>query len=299
MRKTIFLNEITVVDHAVIDEKGQIHGGSFLPSFLVTGEVDPNEGVVIDFSSIKKQLKALIDDQGIQKGFDHKLWILDGVSKVDQVPDFKNDRIQLKTPSVELDLPLDAIKNFKASGYANRYIGRSFEAYLEHELGNKYPGIQVTCENSTRCQTMNGQRSCLGMFRYVHGLKNSTSFGCQNNSHGHLSFFQLDRPTCNSAQELELMELISKELDDTIFIMRENISKDTKKYLSIEYTTGRGLFRATYHRDRNKLVILETETTIEYLMDYVLGKWHKELKATGACGIFVSEGLSKGAYVTL
>ena len=68
---TMFFSQPTVIDHAYIDQEGRVVGGSFNPDFLVTGEIDPKEKVVIDFGTGKKQIKALIDHK--EFGYDHKL----------------------------------------------------------------------------------------------------------------------------------------------------------------------------------------------------------------------------------
>ena len=83
MRSTMFLSDVTVLDHAYIDDSGFIVGGSFHPCFNVSGEIDGTEQVVVDFSAIKKQIKALIDSK--ETGYDHKLWIIEGFSNISDI----------------------------------------------------------------------------------------------------------------------------------------------------------------------------------------------------------------------
>jgi hypothetical protein len=73
-KSTMFLANLSVVDHAVLIPEGLIRGNSHNPSFEVSGVVDEVENVVCDFSTIKKRMKQLIDDHDM--GFDHKCWIL-------------------------------------------------------------------------------------------------------------------------------------------------------------------------------------------------------------------------------
>lgn len=49
-KSSIFLRNISVVDCAIVYPDGTIHGHSFHPNFIVTGDVDEQEQVVIDFS---------------------------------------------------------------------------------------------------------------------------------------------------------------------------------------------------------------------------------------------------------
>lgn len=297
---TLFLNEITCVDHAFIDNEGRIKGGSFLPSFLVSGPIEEKEKVVVDFSTIKKDIKALIDAKPANTGFDHKLWIIDGWSKVDQIPDFKTERVTLKTPCLEMDLPMDAVKVFSAKDYATEEIGRVMAQYLTIELRKLHDGVSVACMNSTRAQTMYGDQPRLGFFRYVHGLKDSSSWGCQNIAHGHLSFLQFDQSMMSKTKEIEIINQLAQYLDDTIFVNKANVVRETKKTLDIGYSTCRGEFFASYNKNLCKVRVLDTETTVEYLIDFVVNQLGSTLlKGVNARGLFMSEGLSKGSYVQL
>jgi 6-pyruvoyl-tetrahydropterin synthase len=80
---TLFLNKITVIDHALINREGLVQGGSYNLSVKVSGEVKGEEQVVVDFSKLKSSIKNLIDDT--EKGYDHKLWFIRGYSDGDVV----------------------------------------------------------------------------------------------------------------------------------------------------------------------------------------------------------------------
>lgn len=296
---TLFLSEISCVDHAYIDSEGRIKGGSFLPSFLVSGPVTNTESVVVDFSTIKKDIKALIDARPANTGFDHKLWIMEGFSKCNQTPDFDAGTIELETPYLNMTLPLDAVKFLSCGDYFVNNVGKALEIYLTTELRKIYPGVAVRCVNSDAAQTISKQQPHLGFFNYVHGLKNSTSWGCQNIAHGHRSFIQFDHPLCSKAHEIALTNQLAMLLDDSIYIFKENIVKDKVRTLEIAYTTERGYFRAEYSKNLCKLVVLPTETTIEYLIEDLRIRGREQLSQIKAAGLYLSEGLSKGAYIPL
>ncbi len=294
---TMHLNHITVLDHAFIGADGMVHGGSFHPSFLVEGDVDPVEKVVVDFSTVKKMIKAHIDDNEI--GFDHKLWIMEGHSHCEYA--INDDRIYIESNRVELDLPRNAVKIFNCESYSLHNTGSAIAEYVELCMQETHPGIRITCYNSETPHAIN--EGPVSMFRYVHGLKDSTSWGCQNNSHGHLSFIQLiGDPLASTAAEIQYLQAqIADYLDGTVFINEENISDNTQTYLTITYCTdARGKFVASYRKvEDTELVVLNTETTIEYLIEYVADTFAAELRQCGATALMVSEGLSKGAYKKL
>lgn len=294
---TMHLNHVTVLDHAYIGLDGMVYGGSFHPSFLVEGDIDPVEKVVVDFSTVKKMIKAHIDDNEI--GFDHKLWIMRGYSNCEYHID--GDRIYIQSKRVNLYLPRNAVKIFDCGSHSVHSTGQALATYVEEVMQDTHPGIRITCFNSTTPHVIND--ADVSMFTYVHGLKDSTSWGCQNNSHGHLSFVQvLGEELNNNAADLKAVEqIIARDLDQTVFINSENIKEDTDEKLTISYCTeARGEFTAGYFKvPATKIVVLDTETTIEYLIEYVAERFEYELSQCGASAIMVSEGLSKGAYKKL
>lgn len=334
-RSTMFLSEMTIVDHAYIAATGTVIGGSWNPSFLVSGKIDPVEKVVVDFSTIKKQVKSYIDDD--DSGFDHKLWVIDGFSGVtkyivndkeasfDDLMDLDficpNTPVTIETPVGMLTGPKNAFKFIKAEPgqeYNTETAGLWMAEYLNEIFACKNPAIdcalaannvdqdiKVVCSNTINAHTyLPDEIAPVCYFTYNHGLKDSTSWGCQNLGHGHLSFIQItvDPEKADKYDVGPTTYRIAQALNNTTFINRENVVEDNDSFVSIAYTTpSRGSFAASYSRDDadNKIVILDTETTIEFLVDYIRERFAEDLEAISATGIYVSEGLSKGAYIDL
>ncbi len=335
-RSTMFLSEMTIVDHAYIAATGTIIGGSWNPSFLVSGKIDPVEKVVVDFSTIKKQVKSYIDDDDV--GFDHKLWVIDGFSGVTEYIvngkdatfenlmdlDFicPNTPVTIKTPVGEITGPKNAFKFINAQPgqvYNTETAGLWMAEYLNEIFACKNPSIEcalaaknvdrdieVDCSNTINAHTyLPNNIAPVEYFTYNHGLKDSTSWGCQNLGHGHLSFIQIatDAEKNVAVEDIKVVTFtIADALNNTTFINRENVTIDNNDVVSIAYTTpGRGAFGASYSKadPDNKIVILDTETTIEFLVDYIRVTFAIELETISATGIYVSEGLSKGAYADI
>ncbi|MBW4634607.1 MAG: hypothetical protein KME30_22670 [Iphinoe sp. HA4291-MV1] len=58
----------------------------------------------------------------------------------------------------------------------------------------------------------------------------------------------------------------------------------------MEYKTEeRGYFLAEYYTKKNKLAFLETETTVEFLVNYVCRRWKDELNSAGADVVFLED----------
>lgn len=319
---TMFLSELSVVDHAHITKDGTVVGGSFNPSFKVSGNVDPIENVVVDFSTIKKNVKNFIDDDTI--GFDHKLWVINGVSNItnlvvngEEIAESSlkeltetegNTLVTVNTPMCSFVVPLNAIKIIgydrdieKVGDYNVENAGIWMEEYLNERFGGE---VTVECNNTEHVHTFNDKTTNpVSYFRYDHGLKNSTSFGCQNPGHGHLSFLQLesDAPV---EKQLEVLNKITKYLDGVTFINGENVVSESSDCIEIKYTSSnRGEMMAKYKLNSDKYgakyIVLETETTAEHLVDYVVEMFYNDLNEIGATGLYLSEGLSKGTYIEI
>jgi hypothetical protein len=282
------MNELSVIDHAFIDEDGLIRGGSFMFSCVVTGIVKGAEAVVVDFSTIKKDIKNIIDghdiEQGQRNGFDHKLLIF-GTANSDYYYNEKYFTIQ--TPSLLATVPRDAVK-IEASydKYSIENVEKAIKRQLTLLLSEKYRElkIEVNCRLSERIVTSSDLPHIL--FRYVHGLKNSTSYGCISPVHGHLSFIQ---------SEALRNDVIRKQTQDflknAIFVMKENIISQDDKTVLIGYNhRNRGTFKLLLKKELYNIIILDSETTVEYLAEFI----KKEVMRTDL-EVFVSEGLTKGA----
>lgn len=309
-RSTMFLNDLTVVDHAYIDDRGCIVGGSFNPCFEISGTPDPIENVVVDFSTIKKDIKDIIDRHSFNvsdNGFDHKVWVIEGYSHVTNVLVMGggDTEVTIVTPHLSVSLPGDAVKIIPAiesmePNYTYEYIGAAFAAQVQRHLELLYPkiNIEVTCTNTEHIHTptsrvgWNARR-----FRYVHGLKDSTSYGCKNIAHGHGSFISSNNDSHG------LLDLIAMELDNTIFVRQDNIKRLTaeadRNELYIGYTTPRGSFDMVIDTQAHKVVVLNTETTVEFLAAYVKDRFGSLMLAAGMSSFCISEGLSKGAVEML
>jgi 6-pyruvoyl-tetrahydropterin synthase len=295
----MFLNYLTCIDHAFINDNGNVVGGSYHPNFMIGGEIDEVEQVVVDFSSVKSQIKEAIDSK--EDGFDHKLWIIPSYSRCEI--DTWQEQIIVRTPACELEMPENAVKVF-----SNNYVGtfqetaqRAIQHHVWQALNELHPrsNISVECQLTTNAFIKDPQKSF--MFHYVHGLKNSTSWGCQNHSHGHLSWIEVEHdpffdPNCTDCRRaMQTVYDIARDLDGAIFIFRENIVEQGDDYIKIQYATERGIWKAKYIISRNKLFIMDRETTIENILDWVVEQHAGTLMMGHVKRLYISEGLSKGA----
>lgn len=310
---SIFLTNVTVIDGAFVTERGMVEGASFNPKFVVTGPVTEDEQVVIDFGRIKKKLKEWIDDKA--EGFDHKLWFCEGLSSGHVQPDLDSERgLALVTPVLEAKGD-DAYIRVVPARTLDHNLGlvmrlqKEIGIFLNEKLSKEFPGVNAQVILSTDASDMGFTLvdSSRLWFRYSHGLRNSTSFGCQQPLHGHLSYLQLLKRNDNDFVPCPSSELffVRKSLDDAVFVDKANVMSHDEADTRISYASmSRGRFTVWYKSlsssgAAHKVFVLDTETTVEHLAEWIKVTYWESLRRSGATHLAVSEGLTKGAIVEL
>ncbi|AUR85868.1 hypothetical protein NVP1081O_133 [Vibrio phage 1.081.O._10N.286.52.C2] len=300
MKSTMFLQNISVIDHAYVCDEGKINGMSYNLCVEITGEVDETEQVVIDFSGCKKAIKNLVDES--EHAIDHKLVIIDGYSKAHLDTVENRDRTKITSPefiavaSVEdwfkvvenitmfedkHQIPSDV----KYMNYLTQYLE---DMLVEQLRALGYPVTEVLVELSEKFD-LPSWANAHAEFNYAHGLRSSTSYGCQNIAHGHRSFIAVDVHLGTNGRKV--LKRIAEEMTG-YFAWSENIRSDDG---AVSYTSQRGNF----HLQIQDPIIIPTETTVENLTAFIADKYMNELQDMGVERLWVSEGLSKGAVINI
>lgn len=285
MESSIFLNDLTVIDYSMITPQGVIVGGAATLNLEISGPVEPHEGVVIDFSACKKQIKKLIDGFG---GFDHKCWV--NLDDPNIVMDLGETFHQITHRSSGLHI--------KSERDAFAYVSNDPTADIQEFLNSALAPYRVSNVTlNTNIIPSPRINSTPVIFRYVHGLKNSSSYGCKNIVHGHKSWIGAVAPEDNRSFVDQILRGIATDLDGCIFAHAEDIQSTDGGVYKIGYDTDeRGQMSMSFTQ---KLIVLETQTTVEHIVEYIRARYYDQLKFVGVTELFVSEGLCKGAKVTL
>ncbi len=293
MESRIFFNDLTVIDFSIISPTGMIHGSSATLNLQVSGPVDGHEGVVIDFSAGKKQIKELIDGVG---GFDHKCWVNVNDPNIIITQDVPNDRVTVSHASSGLTLTAEEdaftwVQDYYGVNDITRFLNERLAPYSVSDVTLNTSVIPVPQAMLTPV-----------IFHYVHGLKYSSSYGCKNIAHGHKSFITANvAPGYDLTLAQRVIDGIAITLDHTVFVDVEDlvpapVTNGTLQY-TVRYTTQeRGEMVMSFAQ---KMVVLETQTTVEHLVEYIRARYYDQLKAAGVKELYVSEGLCKGAKVLI
>ncbi|QJT70838.1 6-pyruvoyl tetrahydropterin synthase-like protein [Vibrio phage vB_VcorM_GR7B] len=321
MSKTasMFLHNVTVIDGAYINSEGICTGFSVSPRIHITGKIDEEESVVVDFSTIKKDIKKFIDDP--ETGIDHKLLAFKVVDKVvgcKEEPSYFNKKqkgskavkaVQLTTLNdtyIEADAHAVHVLEFDRDYREDPMT--MIQRWLQGALNEQFPDFEIKVSliwafNHVTPQDVRGWVLTQAYpVTYTHGLKDSTSYGCQNIMHGHKSFIQLVGIHENfasseyKAQLDRLTRKVSEFLDGKYLVARCNITEGKKEgsRTLVQYTSkSRGVFKLHIEQD---YLILPEETTIECIVAYVADKYKAQFRELGVSSVYISEGLDKGAF---
>jgi len=280
-RSSIFLNSITCIDHGILTKEGIVVGGSYMLSVVVDGDVpeDDPEQVVIDFSKCKKLIKACIDDN--ENGFDHKLWVDPKYCDLTIV----DGRYNIRTESTVLELPQDGVKIIN---HDNLLL--QMNQQIQDYLSSYYPTIDIKTIStiSALADDQPGPNKQRRYFNYVHGLKNSSSYGCQT-VHGHTSYYEY---TTNGD------DVTAPDYSNIVFIFAENIVENVHWLTIVYITPARGYFKFSILKDKYAAAgiairIIPTETTIEHLVNIIANDFGDDISKITS--LVTSEGLQKGA----
>lgn len=289
----IFLTNLSCIDMSYVDcnTSGLPVGGSFSPSFEVEGPIDQIEQVVVDFGTIKKLIK-----QGLDTVLDHKFWIFPNTFEVvidDGYVLGKNEAIEFRIPEDAAYIVPDSVEDL-SSGSVQRVIEEEVNKFVR----NTYPQVNITCINDEEF-TFPVEDLIYEEFRYVHGLKKSTSKACQNILHGHLSYMAFKCGDDYSNEVEEYLQDLTEELNDCIFVFRENIVHEDHDNLTIKYTTERGDFELTLVKGLCSFIVLDVETTVENIAQWITDREYSVMRELDIECVYLSEGLSKGAVVEI
>lgn len=300
-RATMFFDNVTDLDCAVINN-GKVVGRSFRIAAEVTGPIQTEEQVVIDFSACKKEMKRLIDDAEL--GFDHKFIActkddLDGAYA--RKPN-GTERSYISADAfsaigdthmfniIDSQISEDILTSLRKA--IEQMLTKGLEKLMDLDEGdievnlNKLDPLEVTALANRL------------PFNYVHGLKNSTSFGCQNILHGHSSFIEAFDFDGLHVPLSSLLDIFDIPFDYNVVVTTSDNVTTTGETTVIGYESkSRGMFKMETTQD--VWVLNYPDTTVENLAHYIAIQNRDSLLRNKISRIRVSEGLSKGAVVRM
>lgn len=276
----LFVDNLTVIDFAYLDPNRGLVGESWIADVVLGGELD-EQGMVFDFSNVKRTIKRVIDER-----VDHRLVVprgYEGVAWAEEEPDTftwtltDGSRIVHRSPD-------EAVAWLSAE----RVVPSAVAALLERELMAVLPGNVTNVEVHLREEVIEG-----AYYHYVHGLKKHLG-NCQRIAHGHRSPIRIDR---NGHRDYELEKRWATLWRDIYVGSEEDVTRrwvdeNGVAYVTFEYEANQGEFTLTLPESR--VYMMETDTTVELIAAHMADQLKAEFPAE-SIRVKAYEGVGKGA----
>lgn len=279
----LFVDNLTVIDFAYLDPNRGLVGESWIADVVLGGELD-EQGMVFDFSNVKRTIKRVIDER-----VDHRLVVprgYDGLAWTEEEPETftwtltDGSRIVHRSPD-------EAVVWLSSE----RVLPSAVAALLERELMAVLPGNVTNVEVHLREDVIEG-----AYYHYVHGLKKHLG-NCQRIAHGHRSPIRIDR---NGHRDYELEKRWATLWRDIYVGSEEDVTQrwvaeDGVAYVTFEYEANQGEFALTLPERR--VYMLATDTTVELIAAHMADQLKAEFPEE-SIRVKAYEGVGKGAIAS-
>lgn len=280
--QALFVDNLTVIDFAYFHPIRGIVGESLIMDVELYGELN-DEGMLFDFSFVKKRIKSCVDNL-----VDHKLLVARKASniKIKQTP--QQLELILNTENGEQYhhfSPQQAVYFIDAQAVTPQSIANIIKKEIKVVLPDNVTRIDL----HLRAEQISGD-----YYHYSHGLKKH--FGdCQRIAHGHRSKIEVWE---NGEYSNQWSSHIATIWQDIYLATEEDLkSSHTSadvEYLVFEYHANQGMFQLTLPKHR--CFLINTDTTVELIADYLVG-YLKEKSPDSDFKVKAFEGVDKGAMV--
>lgn len=279
----LFVDNLTVIDFAYLDPARGLVGESWIADVVLGGELD-EQGMVFDFSNVKRTIKRVIDER-----VDHRLVIprgYEGVAWSEETPDTftwtltDGTRITHRSPD-------EAVVWLSAE----RVVPSAVAALLERELMAVLPGNVTDVEIHLREDVIED-----AYYHYVHGLKKHLG-NCQRIAHGHRSPIRIDR---NGHRDYDLEKRWATLWRDIYVGSEEDVTRrwvdeHGTAYVTFEYEANQGEFALTLPEQR--VYMMSTDTTVELIAAHMADQLKAEFPED-TIRVKAYEGVGKGAIAS-
>lgn len=274
----LFVEQLTVIDCSLLDREFGLVGESFIVDIELQGPLDA-QGMVLDFSAVKRQLKRTVDDL-----CDHRLLLplrCPGLFLSEQEEQLRvrfhdggGQVWEHESPSLAVvGINLDRINCESLASWLTPHLQMTLPAELEVKVILRFESIDGA------------------QYRYSHGLQMHDG-ACQRIAHGHRSRLQI---YVDDKRRPELEQQWATRFRDIYLATHKHFVRELDnefgKRVELKYRAQEGDYRLILPRSR--CYWLDTETTVEQIAAH-LAQQMKFLQG-GAIRVRAYEGVHKGA----
>ncbi|NRA61969.1 MAG: 6-carboxytetrahydropterin synthase [Psychrobium sp.] len=289
----LFVNNLTVIDYSYLCHERGMVGESLIVDIELDGSLN-DECMVLDFSLVKKQIKAVIDNE-----VDHKLLVATKHESISYNVLENETQILLDRPNelpIYLNCPHQAFALIDHDVIDEDAIIRHLEGAIRAVLPANVTGLVL----KLAAEPMFGP-----FYHYSHGLKKHDG-NCQRIAHGHRSIIEIER-NGEKAEDLEAywasrwtdIYLITKEdmvtsADITLPEPLEAL-RDVPNMYYVAYEAPQGRFELIV--PQQVCEVLDFDTTVEQLTQFVAQTLAQD-NPGDKIDVIGYEGVDKGAMVS-
>ena len=278
--QALFVDNLTVIDFAFFDPERGIVGESLIMDVELFGDLN-DEGMLFDFSFVKKRIKSCVDEL-----VDHKFLVATESENVLMVNTPKELTLQLQTTdgqTIGHISPHQAVCLIDAESVTPASIKSTIQSAIMKILPDNVTKLEINLREEKIEQPF---------YHYSHGLKKH--FGdCQRIAHGHRSKIEV----WENGEKSENWEAhIAERWRDIYLATKEDIFKSDTingvEYLTFQYHANQGMFQLTI--PSAKCEIMDTDTTVELIAVYLANYLKREAPGS-SFKVKAYEGVDKGA----
>lgn len=287
----LFVRDLTVIDASYLCPLRGLVGESWLVDIELGGVLN-EMSMLLDFSRVKKQVKALIDRE-----VDHRL-LVPADHPACQLSASESGRVWLDfvsaRGSLHLHCPEQAFCRLPAEQVDEASVTRYLLDVLAKALPDNIQGLTLS---------LRPEYHPTPYYHYSHGLKKHEG-NCQRIAHGHRSMIEIwvagERDAALEAQWAQRwQDIYLGSREDQVPLAQLSLSPMGRQqagddHWGFAYEAPQGRFELAIPAAHCELV--DTDTTVELLADYIARKLRPQLPGR-ALRVVAYEGVGKGAYV--
>ena len=276
---TLFVNKLTNLDFSYLDPTLGVVGESWLLDIQLAGDLN-DEGMVLDFGLVKKQVRDYVDQY-----IDHCLLVpklFQGCAIKDQGDRLFIDFTLESGEVIHHDSISSAVALIEAETIDSDSVRHNILAYLKGQVPDNVHSLDVQ---------LYPEPSLEKYYRYSHGLRKHAG-NCQRIAHGHRSDLKVyvdDKPS-DVWQEYWL-----KKWQDIYIGTTAHLKQESDSQYQFEYQAPQGLFRL--HLPKNNCYLMACETTVENIAQHLANETAKKVPGKSV-RVIAFEGIGKGAIAS-
>ena len=278
---SLFVENITNLDFSFLSKTRGLLGETWLVDITLIGDLN-SQGMIFDFSEVKKQIKNIIDSTA-----DHKLLVPAICSRYQQYNQNNGNYIDFIYQSDTGDIHYKAPKQAICCIPATEITIDSVSILLINAIKKYLPANVSDIKLS-----LHPEYNLDNYFHYSHGLKKHRG-DCQRMAHGHRSRLEIK---IDDNREYKLEKYWCNKWQDIYLVSEEDISNLQDKnndYLEVTYQANQGNFYLKI--SKNNCYIINSSTTVELLAFYLAKTIYYNLNQKHIVEVKVFEGYQKGA----